>query len=721
MNRALCLSTTAVIALTSLTYGAHAQTGPESAVTGAAGDTIVVTARKRAESAQDVPISLVAVGEEALKKSGAVTLDAVQYLAPGLNISTIGGGFVSYTYIRGAGTNVVDAGADPSVAYFVDEVYQAGNAGLQGDLLDVQRIEVLKGPQGTLFGRNAAAGAISIITNRPLPEFDAWATVEGGSYGMFGAQAGVSGPLTNDKAWRFRLAGARRQRNAITENPAGRDPGEIDTWTGRGQLQYVGDTVNALVSVEHFRSDNGANSQFISTAIPFGLISPAAAAILPTDESFYRRYSDVDGFEEQRTTSVTGRIEWDLGAVTLTSISGYRENEFSRLVDQDGTLAEALSLESDQSDKSFSQELRASGDVGAFDWVLGGYFFHADTERADFLSVGPDFPIPPFAGLDGDYNLQLDTTSYAAFGQASLAITEQLTLTAGARYTYDRKEAVQNTDPIGPAPFFNLTLEPDWDSFDPMVSLEFEPADNVLLFASYKRGFKSGGFQSLPGSAAIAATPFDPEDVEAFEAGLKSQLLDNRIRFNLALFQMTTKDQQVTIVPAPGVIFIDNAGETRTRGADFELSLYPAEGLRFDLLGTVQEPEFQKYMSGGADFSGNNALRSPEVSLYALGEYTLPLNGKLGELSFRIDYAYQSETFFDGSNNTADGAFQPEYGLLNARIGYTSADSRWTAAVLAKNITDKEYFRNILLSGPTGLGAPGDPFTIMGSLSWNLN
>ena len=713
--------TAALIGAVGMSQEAGAQTDEAAADTVFVIEEISVTARKRTESVQDVPISLIAVGEQALLKSGAVTLDAVQQLAPGLTISTVGSSFTSYTYIRGAGTNVVDAGADPSVAYFVDEVYQAGAAGLQGDLLDVQRVEVLKGPQGTLFGRNAAAGAISIITNRPSPVTDVWASLEGGNYGQFAARAGATGPLTSNERWLFRIAGAHRQRNAITENPAGRDPGDIDTWNGRGQLQYAGNYLTALLSVDHFRADNGMNSQFITTAIPFGLISPAAAAALPTDESFYRRYSNIDGFERQRTTGVTGRLEWDIGQITLTSVSGYRHNELSRLADQDGTLAESLSIDSEETDESFSQELRLSSDSGRLKWVLGGYYFQVETDRSDFIAVGPDFPIPPFIGLDGDYNLLLDTTSYAAFGQASFDITDELTLTAGGRYTYDRKKATQNTDPIGPAPFFNLFLDPDWDSFDPMVSLEFKPSDRVLLYASFKQGFKSGGFQSLPGSEAIAARAFDPEEVEAYEVGLKSQLFDNRVTFNLALFQTTMNDQQLQRVPSAGVTIIDNAGKTRTRGADFELTLYPLLGLNLSILGTLQEAEFQRYESGGSDFAGNRQLRSPDVSLYFLGEYTLPLGANRGDLSLHTDYSYQSRTFFDAANTRTEGAFQPAYGLLNARIGYTSPSGRWTASVLARNITDKEYLRNILLSGPTGLAVPGDPFTVTVSVGWSLN
>ncbi|MEZ6024304.1 MAG: TonB-dependent receptor plug domain-containing protein, partial [Hyphomonadaceae bacterium] len=196
-------------------------------------DEIIVTAQKRSENLQTVPISITALGADTLEASGVSTLDDVTRLAPGLSMSAIGSGFVSYTYVRGAGTNVIDSGADPSVAYFLDEVYLGGTAGLQFDLLDIQRIEVLKGPQGTLFGRNAAAGAISIITQSPSDEFEANASLTAGDYGLINVHGGITGPLTSDGVWRYRLSAGHRERDGFTDNLSGVDPGFIDNYSAR--------------------------------------------------------------------------------------------------------------------------------------------------------------------------------------------------------------------------------------------------------------------------------------------------------------------------------------------------------------------------------------------------------------------------------------------------------------------------------------------------------
>ena len=223
----------ALCATLALPNAAYAESAEQTRDDQGLGDdgAIVVTAQKRESSIQKVPLSITAVSSATIERSGINTLDSVRLLSPGMNMSAVGSGFVSYTYIRGAGTNVIDAGSDPSVAYFMDEVYLAGTAGLQFDLLDVERVEVLKGPQGTLFGRNAAGGAISIISKRPSRTFDAWATIEGGNYGQVAARAGITGPIGD--SWSYRLSAAHRQRDAFTENPAGRDPGSIDTYATR--------------------------------------------------------------------------------------------------------------------------------------------------------------------------------------------------------------------------------------------------------------------------------------------------------------------------------------------------------------------------------------------------------------------------------------------------------------------------------------------------------
>jgi iron complex outermembrane receptor protein len=698
-----------------LAGSAAAQT---SAASVTALDEVIVTAQKRAENLQDVPITISAVSGATLERAGVQTLDGVQRLTPGLNMSAIGSGFVSYTYIRGAGTNVIDSGSDPSVAFFVDEVYLAGTAGLQFDLLDLERIEVLKGPQGTLFGRNAAAGAISIITKRPESAFNAYVSADAGNHDFFAVRGGVTGPLTADGAWRYRLSGAHRQRGAYTTNPVGRDPGDIDNYTARGQLEYVGDKLTFRLTGDYFTSDNGMTNHFLSTANVAGFLAPTT--VLPTDQSFFRRYYNVDGFEKQDTYAVAARFELDLSFATLTSISAWRDNRFKRLQDQDGSLADGYALGTDQNDVTFSQELRLSNDAERFHWIAGLYFYHGMTDRRDTIDSGPDFAVPALRNSLGTYGQNIDTKSYAIFGQATYDVTDQLSVTLGGRYTKDKKVSDQATDPFGPVGAYFVRLTPDWDSFDPALTLDYKATDDVMFYASARQGFKSGGFQSLPGSLALASTVYDPERVRAYELGAKTQWAEGRVTANVALFRADVQNQQILRIPSAGLTIIDNASATRTKGVDLALSAHVTPQLRLDFNATFQHARFRKYVSNGVSFAGNRQLRSPDVATSFVAEYSLPL-GSAGDLLFRGDYAYQSKVFFDAANTSSVNAFQPGYSLYGGRIIFTPAKANWDVSVFGKNLGDKHYFRNVAISGPSGLGTPGDPRTYGVSLNWRYH
>lgn len=688
-------------------------------------DDVIVTAQKRSENLQTVPISIAAVSAQALERSGVTTLDDVQRLAPGMNLSAIGSGFVSYTYIRGAGTNVLDSGADPSVAFFLDEVYLAGTAGLQFDLLDVERVEVLKGPQGTLFGRNAAAGAVNIITRRPGGAFDAYAQLDAGDYGALNLRAGVTGPITSDGAWRYRLSAGHRERDGFTENPAGRDPGDISNYTLRGQLQYLGENFTALFTADHFTSDNGMTNHFLSTAITAGVLSPAAAAALPTDRSQFRQYYDVDGFEAQDTTTLTARLEWELPFASLTSISAYRDNRFDRLQDQDGTLAFGYNLGTEQHDKTFSQELRLSNDGERWRWILGLYYYHGETDRVDTATIGPDFAVPILQNSSGFYGQDLTIDSYAVFGQATYNFTDAFSATFGARYTIDEKQSDQTVDPIGPVGLYTVNLRPDWDSFDPALTFSYQATPDVMLYASARQGFKSGGFQSLPGNAVLASSVYDPERVRSYELGLRSRWFDQRLQLNVSLFHTDIQDQQILRVPDPSLTIIDNAGRTKTDGVDVSVSALLAANFRLDWNATLQDARFAEYMTNCAgtppvcatDLSGNQQLRSPDFQSSLVGEWRIPLGGH-GDVRLRGEYAYQSDQYFDAANTSTAGAYQPGYGLVNARLTWEPPGGNWDISIYGKNLTDEEYFRNVALSGPTGLGAPGDPMTFGVSINW---
>lgn len=686
---------------------------------------VIVTAQKRVESAQNVPISIAAVDAAALESAGIENLDQMQRLTPGMTISNVGSGFVSYTYIRGAGTNVLTSDAEPSVAYYMDEVYLAGTAGLQSDLLDIERIEVLKGPQGTLFGRNAAAGAVSITTKRAEDTFNSHASADLGNYGAWGVKGGVTGPLSDDQRWRYRFAVGHRERDAFTDNlSGGLDPGFLDTTTARATLEFVDEGFTARLTADYFTAENGMTNQIASTAYAFctDLMNAAACASLPPGSlppaaDLYEAFYDVNGFEDQDTWSVTARLEWELPFATLTSISSYRDNSFDRLADYDATALNAFVLGTDQQDETFGQELRLSNVGEKVDWIAGLYYYESATLRVDRILPGPAFVVPAFAALPGSYQQDLDVTSYAAFGQLTYHFTDELGMTLGGRYTRDEKQSRQNTDPFGPVPRYAVNLAPEWSSFDPAISLQYQMNPQLLLYASARQGFKSGGFQSLAGNPTIASSVYDPEEVRSYELGMKSRWLDDRLQLNLAAFHTDIDDQQILRLPVVGVTLIDNAGQTSTDGVDISVSALATPNLRFDINATLQKARFDQYISNTVSFKGNHQLRSPDETVSLLGEYTLPL-GAAGELVLRADYAYQSEVFFDAANTSFDGANQGSYGLVNGRVTFVSANDAWDVSLYGKNLADEEYYRNVALQGRFGLAVPGDPRTYGVTFNW---
>jgi len=689
-------------------------------------DTVIVTAQKVEESAQDVPISIDVIDSNTLEKTRVTTLRDLLELSSGLSISTTGNGFATFTYIRGAGSSVFSDDSDPSVAYFVDEVYVAGQSGLQPDLLDVERIEVLKGPQGTLFGRNASAGAISIIQKRPSETFEAWAAADIGSSELFAARGGFSGPLTSDGAWRYRVAGSHRQRNGFADTPFDRDPGAIETFAGRAALEYDGENLNALFTGDFFTSDNAQTHLFLSSLFfdpsLCSIIEVTACATLPVrGEDFFGTFTpNLEGFQTQDTYSLTSRIEWTLPFATLTSITGYRNSEFNRVQDQDTTEFDSFVFNNFVTNKSFSQELRLSSVGERFRWVAGLYYFDSNAIRNDRFDVGPVFPVPFLRGMSPDWNQDIDVTSYAVFGQATYEATDKLSLTVGGRYTRDEKTSNRRDRPFGFPVYYTLSLSPEFEAFDPMAAIDYKASENVLLYASFRQGFKSGGFQSLPSSLAVAQVVFDPEKVKSYELGIKSQWLDNRLLVNAALFSVDITNQQLLRIPDFTATLTDNAGQSESNGIDITISALVSDRLRFDWNSTFQKARFVDYVSGVDDFSGNNQLRSPDVTTSLVGEYTHPIRGA-GDLVFRGEHSYRSDIFFDPLNTTRAGSFQPSYSLVNARITFVPDNGNWDFSLWGKNLTDEQYFGSIALNGLDGLGAPADPLTFGASLNWNWN
>ena len=702
---------------------------------------IVVTAQKRSQNIQDVPISIISLSGDALDKAGVVNTGDIQHLASGLNISTVGSGFVTYTYIRGGGSNQVDPGSDPSVAYFLDEVYLGGSAGLAFDLVDVDHVEVLKGPQGTLFGRNAASGAISITSKAPSATFGGTLEVEEGNYDLTHVKGSLTGSIMNDSRWLYRASFDFRRRDGFTENLLdGKHVDDIDTVGGRATIEYVGDDVKFALSADAMRARNGMSPQFLTTADKSGLLNAAAVAGLPGGDSFYAHGYDVPGYENQNLGDVVGRLDWSTALGTLTSISAFRTNTFNRLADYDGTGEDSFALLSHELDQTFSQEIRIAGEKNQWHWIGGLYYYHAQIAANYTEETGPAFPLAgvPFAALigipiPGAYPLNnagtddsvIRENSDAAFGQVSYDFTDQLSIAAGGRYSQDRKadeRSVLGLVAAGlGAPAFAVDPHASWSSFDPSATLNYKILPDVLTYLSYRQGFKSGGFQTIfPTTAAVADTPFAPEKVKSYEAGLKSEWFGRRFLADVAVFRSDIKDQQVLTALSATNLVIDNAGATRDYGMDLTLNAKPWPSLTLGANMTIQHARFVTYLDGPLNYAGNAQLRSPDFSGNYSAEYIVGLAGT-SQLVLHGDYSYESKQFFDAANSTTSGSYQPGYGLANARITYVPGQGDWSLAIWAKNVGNTHYYQNVLILAPTGLAVAGDPLTFGGSFKLNFH
>jgi iron complex outermembrane receptor protein len=683
---------------------------------------VIVTAQKRAENIQGVPISMVAVQGDKILKQDTNTIDAIQSYVPGLVVNNLNSGFSSYTYMRGSGTSQGNAGADPSIAYFVDEVYIGGKSGLQFDLLDIDHVEVLKGPQGSLFGRNAAGGAISIVTRGPSSTFAATSDTTVGNYSSFTERASVTGPLAGDDNLLFRAALAYKRRDGFVENLARNndDVDKVNTISGRAQLKWIGSGGFALLTVEGLSARNGQGALFISTADQGGLLFPLTIQPRPGEDAEHRYY-DVDGFQRQDSAGATGRVEWTTPLGQLTSITALRSSRFKDFQDEDGTAQNSLFLKHSEKDHTFSQELRLAGDEHArLKWVAGIYFYRGTTREVWNLVSGPSFPVPPFQNKFAIDDNRFTTKSYAAFGQLTYDVTSDLSLLLGGRYTRDEKDdtrAVRNfiaLPPVIVSPYA-VQVGKSWDAFTPTVSLNYRPNSDLLAYVSLRKGFKSGGFQSLlPNTPTQAATPFNPEKVTSYEAGLKSAWLEHRLIFNASVFRSEIRDQQIQRTTGPAIVIVDNAGRTRTDGVDLAVTAMPIDGLVLNAAATIQKAEIRQYQNvGGANFSGKRQLNSPDFSGAFSAEYGWNALG--GRLSARGEYNYRSKYFFNAANTELPGTFQKAYGLGNASLTYAPDGRSWNVMAWVKNIGDERYFSTVGISPDaftggasalSGLGAP---------------
>ncbi|MEL7028563.1 MAG: TonB-dependent receptor [Pseudomonadota bacterium] len=698
-------------------------------------DEITVTARKREENLQDTPIAITAFTASDLEMRNVTTLDGIGDFTPNLvfdkGTGGTGGSTTTQIYMRGIGQADFLFTTEPGVGIYVDGVYQPRSIGSIMDLVNFERVEVLKGPQGTLFGKNTVGGAINIVSRRPGNEFGGRIEATYGRFDRIDVRGHVDVPLIEDTL-AASIAISSHDIDGYVRRPlAGDRLGGINSKGVRGQLSWTPtESFDVLLSADYVRHrDDAIANTLIDVDQTGSLIGLWGALVAPTlgvtyDESFISDDPFVSSgtgpnFSDLDLWGVSGIVTWDLGEVTLKSITAYREQDAFFGHDSDHSPIRFFEQDVDDDQQQISQELQVLGSNfdGRLDWTVGALYFHEEGLSTYRIAFAPGLfdalealppgiipglggagnPIHPALDFDGAVSAGIDNDSYSAFSHFSFDVTDRLRLSGGVRYTSDEKEfdSVFERFSAGVVTH-DVSVSDDWSAWTPKASLDYRFTENVMAYASAARGFKSGGFNGRPTSAFVARQPFDPEFVWTYEVGVKTSTPDRRLVINAAAFYSDYTNLQLLAVASDDfggiVALVENAGEAEIKGFELEMNAVPARNLRLDAgIGFLDAEYVELDPSVTSITLDSELVKAPKWSLNIGGDYTIPLVDTL-QATLRADYSYRSRTQHVPDNNpllTQDG-----YSLVNLRLTFAPEEGPWEFSVFGTNVTDERYITN---------------------------
>jgi len=706
------LATSAVGALTVVASPAMAQTEPAaaSADRGLAVAEVIVTADRRERRLQDVPSAISAVTEEALDRSRIVDLGALATSVPSFSM-TESSPLGKELSIRGVtSVRILDATAEPSVGLFVDEVYISRMGSAFTDFYDLERVEVIRGPQGVLLGKNVVGGAISVITAKPKFDPSGKATISLGNYDSVMAGGYVTGPLTENIAGR--VAFQTRNRAGYSRNVAlGYDMDDLKSHQVRGELLYRAPEADlqALLTFDYGSSQSNGSAKTM-TDDPFaagvGAITAyrIARGLGPRDSTSPQRE-----YTNRITRGASLRVDWGVfEGAKLTSITGWRSSKGNYGANQLGAgsppgLADTFYSTSERPE-TISQEFRLVSDNpdSKFDWILGVFHQEDDVLRFDSNVATTSTTI---AALSGTFLYRNDAhlKTSAIFGQIGYEITDQLKVTAGLRYTKDDKQGRRNAAcledggdglcvaalVLAKGQSFTVDYGDKWSAVTPQAIVEYRPNEQVMIYGSVAKGFKGGGWDHLPSTAQAAAIGYDPEKVTNYEIGFKSDLFDRRLRLNVAAFKMDYKDlQSQQLVLECLCLITSNAGTAKIKGIEAEATFVVTEGLTLTAAGSVLDAKYDKFVDGaGVSFSGNRIQRSPENKFDLGAEYVFGTGNWDQAFSLRANYTRQGKSYWT-PNNTI---MQKPFSVVDASLRIQPPQAAWSLTVWGKNLGDELY------------------------------
>ena len=650
-------------------------------------DEIVVTAERREENLQDVPLAVTAVTGENLVKTGISNVEDLQFFVPGVSVTNDSMAIIN---IRGIGTSAFGVATDPSTTVHYDGVYIPRPTTSYQDMFDVELLEVLRGPQGVLFGRNSAGGTLNIISKMPTRELSGTFGVTLGNYNKRTFSGTVAGPLGETVGARVTLV--KNDRDGIYKDAVtGRKYQNEDNLAGRLTVALNPTDDFEIVFRADASRDRETGYPAIRGSYPPGFA--LAGATIPTGKNEIA-LDTVPVFNVD-AGGASWTMSYDAGPVALKSISAFRASDVRQVLDVDATDLFLRNIVFNERSESLTQEFQVLSDTDSpLRWILGAFYLNEKGEdEIQILEPGRTIAIPE----------SNTTNAYALYGQGTYSILERLRLTAGLRYSYETKDfdfrvffngaAVDGASPTA-----------SFKAWTPKFSIDYDIAPDVMAYASATRGFKSGGFQLGDGR------PFLPEYLWSYEGGLKSTLFDRRLRANLAVFYYDYTNLQV-VQYINGVATTTNAGQATIKGVEAEFLAKASSRLSLSSTVAYLDAKYDVYFDQQTSLAGNRLPNAPQWNVTFGAEYRAPLGG--GELLLRTDVAYRSSVFFKPTNDPLYAGSSTT--LVNGRIAWQPASQRWELALYGRNLTDERYASyKAVGTDPTGVSNPALPLTVFG-------
>jgi iron complex outermembrane receptor protein len=719
---------------------------------------IIVTARRREESLQDTPVSLTVVSGELIEQTKMLSVTDLEQRTPALNVraSDNGVGSALQAFIRGVGQFDFALTVDPGVGTYVDGVYLSRTVGSNFQLADVEQIQVLRGPQGTLYGRNTIGGAINVVTRKPTGDTNFTAEVIGGEYDFVSFNGYAEFPISDKVSGS--ISALTRNSEGWQDRNRGDDAGNDDMWAVRGHLNAdFSEAWNSHLVLDYTDIDQNVYPQVLSDFNPTATFPFFANAFVlgPQGESCCTsNINNIDNSDalneldrdQNEIWGVSWTNTWDMEGMSLKSITGYRDMDSSSYRDADNDSYDHFSVGSAFDVQTFSQEFLLSSETeGAFDWLVGLYYMNEDGDHLsdvtvasglyEALSALPDSVIlngvpARFLAVPLDLTLRYDrsqeTTSYAAFFNTTWHMTDDARLNLAGRYTYDEKDldmftlkrASQTpilrpgvTDPgacsdvVADGNGSRVRCEDDWGEFTPTIGVEYDFSYDVMAYAHVSTGFRSGVFNGRPTSTEQISVA-DPETLLSYEVGLKSVSWDGRLQLNGAVFYNDYEDRQF-LVNRPSesadsalALVVDNAADSTLWGAELEFVVLPFKGLTLSGGISYIDPEYENFdvvnpdTGELEDFTDRPFTNTPEWTANLLAQYEFSLNNG-GRIQLRGDLAYTDEIFYtdDEACTCFDRLAADSYTIYNAGVTYVSPKDKWELSVFGRNLNDEREIR----------------------------